>query len=153
MAQETDGVGPNQHDEFVLEYQLRLLKRYGLVAYGCCEPYTHKFAMLKKIPRLRRVSVSPWCDVEKAAEELGDGIIFSWKPNPAMLVGELDPRRIRDRIRRVLDVARHCALEIVLKDTFTIQGEPWRIETWSEIARVRSWSKPGRSFAVTSTMV
>ena len=69
-------MGPAQHDEFVLQYQLRMLKRYGLNAYGCCEPYNYKYGMLAKVPRLRRVSVSPWSDTNLAAENLVDHCIF-----------------------------------------------------------------------------
>jgi len=135
VAQEMDGIGPQQHEEFLLNYQLRLLAHYGLVAYGCCEPYTHKFDLLTKIPRLRRVSVSPWCDIEVAAEKLGDQVIFSWKPNPAMLVHPFDPDAIRAYLRRTLEVARGCVLEIILKDTFTLERDPARVETWARIAR------------------
>ena len=134
-AQEMVLVGPVQHEEFLLNYQLRLLEHYGLNAYGCCEPYTYKFDMLKKIPRLRRVSVSPWCDLEVATEELGSDYIFSWKPNPAMIVGEYDPDHIRAYIRRTLEVAGDCVLEIIHKDSFTIRHEPARLETWARIAR------------------
>ena len=135
LAQEMAWVGPDQHEEFVLDYQLPLLKRCGLTSYGCCEPFTHKFDMVKKIPNLRRVSVSPWCDIEVAAETLKDEYIYSWKPNPAMLVGRYDPDAIRSYIRRTLEVTRDCVLEIILKDTITLQHEPERVETWARIAR------------------
>jgi|YNPNPStandDraft_1061719.scaffolds.fasta_scaffold08852_2 hypothetical protein len=135
VAQELAGVSPAQHEEFVLNYQLRLLEHFGLNAYGCCEPYTNKFDLLRKVPRLRRVSVSPWCDIETAAEKLQDRYIFSWKPNPAMLVGHFDPERIRAYIRRTLQVARGCVVEIIQKDTFTLEHQPARLETWARIAR------------------
>jgi hypothetical protein len=135
VAQELAGVSPAQHEEFVLNYQLRLLEHYGINAYGCCESYATKFDMLRKVPRLRRVSVSPWCEVEVAAEKLQDDYIFSWKPNPALIVGNFDPDRIRSYIRRTLEVAKGCVLEIVHKDTFTLEHEPARLETWSRIAR------------------
>ena len=134
-AQEMVLVGPRQHEEFVVDYQVRLLQHYGLNAYGCCEPYTYKFDMLRKVPRLRRVSVSPWCDLEVAAEELGSDYVFSWKPNPAMIVNEYDPDYIRAYIRRTLEVAKDCVLEMIHKDTFTIRHEPTRLETWAKIAR------------------
>jgi len=134
VAQEAVGIGPDQHDEFILHYQLRMLEHYGLNAYGCCEPYTTKLAMLERVPRLRRVSVSPWCDVEVAAEKLADRAIFSWKPNPAMVVGRFDPERIRATIRRTLDVTQGCVVEMIHKDTFTIDHDPSRLETWARIA-------------------
>ena len=135
VAQELAWVGPAQHEEFVLEYQLRLLERCGLNAYGCCESYAAKFDMLKRIPRLRRVSVSAWCDVATAADALQDKYVYSWKPNPAMIVGRFDPKAIRAYIRRTLEIARGCVLEVILKDTFTIEHEPARLETWIRIAR------------------
>jgi len=135
VAQEFSEVSPQHHEEFVLDYQIRILKLFGLNAYGCCEPLTHKFEILYKIPRLRRVSVSPWCDIEKAAEKLKGKYIYSWKPNPAIIIGEFDPEAIRSYIRRTIETAKDCVLEIILKDTFTIDGEPQRLETFARIAR------------------
>lgn len=135
-AQAASEIGPDQHEEFILEYDLRVMERCGLNAYGCCEPYTNKFDMLKRrVPRLRRVSVSPWCDVERAAEALGDEYLFSWKPNPAMLVGEFDPEKLRPYFRRTLEVARDCVLEIILKDAITVEGQPQRLEQWVRVLR------------------
>jgi hypothetical protein len=135
VAQELAWVGPVQHEEFVLRYQMRLLEQCGLVAYGCCESYQKKFAMLRRIPRLRRVSISPWCDVEAAAAQMESRYIYSWKPNPAMIVGCFDQDAIRAYIRHTLEVTRGCALEIVHKDTFTVECEPQRLTTWCRIAR------------------
>jgi len=136
VAQELSHVSPEQHEEFVLAYQLRLLREFGLNAYGCCEAYTGKFEMLKdNVPRLRRVSVSPWCDTERAARALQDEYIYSWKPNPAHVCTWYDPAQARKDIRQTLGTARGCVLEMVLKDTFTIQGDPGRLETWTRIAR------------------
>jgi hypothetical protein len=136
VAQELSGVSPAQHEEFVLEHQLPILERFGLVAYGCCEPYTHKFDMLKRrVPRLRRVSVSPWCDIPAAAAALQDRYIFSWKPTPAMLADVFHPDQVRRYIRTALEAARDCIVEIILKDTFTIQRDPRRVEEWTRIAR------------------
>ena len=136
VAQELSGVGPVQHEEFVLDHQMPLLDRFGLVAYGCCEPYTKKFDMLKRrIRALRRVSVSPWCDLDAAAEALENRFIFSWKPSPAMLADRFHPDQVRAYIRDMLTRTRGCIVEISLKDTFTIQREPWRVIEWSRIAR------------------
>jgi hypothetical protein len=136
VAQEASGVGPAQHEEFILEHQLPYLARFGLVAYGCCEPYTRKFDLLKRrIPRLRRVSVSPWCDIGAAAEALGDRYLFSWKPNPAMLADRFDPDHVRAYLRDALGRTRGCRVEVILKDTFTVQGDARRFTEWTRIAR------------------
>ena len=134
VAQELSEVGPTQHEEFAINYQLPILERFGLNSYGCCEPLTRKFDLIKKrIPRLRRVSVSPWCDTEIAAEALEDKYIYSWRYNPANIVGVFEPEKIRADIQNLLHVAKDCVLEIILKDTITVENDPQRLNIWSQI--------------------
>jgi hypothetical protein len=135
-AQELAAVSPGMLEEFVLPYQARLLNRFGLNCYGCCEDITHKLpAILRQLPRLRRVSVSPWTDIRVAAETLQDRYIYSWKPNPTAMVVTFDPDLIRRSVREVLDVARGCHVEMILKDTHTCEGRPERLAAWVDIAQ------------------
>lgn len=138
-AQIMSEVSPAMHEEFVIRYEVPIAERFGLNIYGCCEPLHRKLAMLKRhIPRLRRVSISPWADKAVSAEQLGDQIIFNWKPNPAVLAGvDFDEDWAREDIRETIDICRAngCALDIVMKDTHTCQGQPWRFDRWAEIAR------------------
>ncbi len=134
-AQEISGVSPAMHDDFVMRYQLPILERFGLNCYGCCEPLHQKFDMVLKVPNLRRVSVSPWCDPEIAADALGNRFIFSWKPHPAYLADvTFDPDAVRAYIRRTLEIARGCVVEVILKDTHTCNGQPERFDQWTRIA-------------------
>lgn len=134
-AQEFSEVSPLQHEEFGLKYQKKIFEKFGLVSCGCCEPYTHKFEIIKKIPNLRRVSVSPWCDINKAVEELEDKYIYSWKPNPAYLAMDFDSDFIRRYIRNVLQTTKGCIMEIILKDTITAGNKPEKFEMWNKILR------------------
>ena len=45
-AQEFALVSPAMHDEFLLRYQIPIMSRFGLAAYGCCEDLTRKIGML-----------------------------------------------------------------------------------------------------------
>jgi hypothetical protein len=136
-AQEMAQVSPDMHREFILQYEKRLLAPFGLNGYGCCEDLTHKLDDVLTIPRLRRVSISPWADVEACARRLERRAIFSWKPNPAMLCGTFDPAAVRTCIRRTICACREhdCALEIILKDTHTCENHPERFDQWLRIAR------------------
>ena len=134
-SQELALVSPEMHAEFVLQYEKRLLAPFGLTGYGCCEDLTRKLEHVFTIPNIRRISISPWADVDVCAGKLRDKYIFSWKPHPAMLVGEFDPERIRAYIRHTLDVTRGCVLEMVLKDTHTCENHPERFTAWTRIAR------------------
>ena len=87
------------------------------------------------IPNLRRVSVSPWANVDKCAERLDGDYTFSWKPHLAHLVGDFDPERVRGYIQHTLDVTGNCVIEMILKDTHTCEHHPERFGEWTRIAR------------------
>jgi hypothetical protein len=141
-AQTMSLVSPAMHEEFVLRYQLPILERFGLNYYGCCEPLHLKLDMLKRhVPRLRRVSISPWADKRMSAEKLGPNIIFGWKPNPAYLAAvEFDADLVRRDIRETIDICKEygCPLEMTIKDTHTCNHEPGRFEEWTRIAMEES---------------
>jgi hypothetical protein len=134
-AQELVGVSGAMHEEFVFQYQRPLADRYGLNCYGCCEPVTDRLDYVLKIPRLRRISISPWADKRLAAEGLRDKYIFSWKPNPAQMCGKFDEDWIRRDIRETLEIAKGCVVEMIMKDTHTCDNDPKRLSAWVRIAQ------------------
>lgn len=134
-AQEMDPVSPAMHEEFVLQYERRLLAPFGLNGYGCCDDLTRKFDYVLQIPRLRRISIAPWANVDAAAERLGSDYIFSWKPQPTFLVGDFDEDRVRAYIKHTIDASADCVLEMILKDTHTCENHPERFTRWTAIAR------------------
>jgi hypothetical protein len=143
-SQETVGVGPEQFEQFIFPYQLDLATRFGRVYYGCCEPVHGRWNVLKRIPNLRSVSVSPWADEEKMAEALAGRCVYSRKPNPAQVsTGVFDEAAIRADISRTFAVARGCDIEIIMKDVHTLDGHPERLARWVQLAREESegsWS-------------
>ena len=136
-AQELAQVSPEQHYEFSLRYEQELLEPFGLTGYGCCEDLTHKLDYVCQLPRIRRISISPFADVDACAVKLKGNYIFSWKPQPSHLVGEFNAEFIRAYIRHTLDVCRAngCVVEMVLKDTHTCEHHPERFDEWTRIAR------------------
>ncbi len=106
-SQETVQVSPEMFEEFVFPYQAPILERFGLNCYGCCEPLDKRWHVVKKFPRLRRISVSAWADLETMAADLGTDYIYSYKPTPADLARPtLDEDRIRADLRRALEITR-----------------------------------------------
>lgn len=134
-AQEMAQVSPEMHAEFILPYEKRLLAPFGLNGYGCCEDLTQKLDDVLTIPNIRRISIAPWADVEACADKLQDKAIFSWKPNPAYLVGNFDEEHTRAYVGRTLAAARGCVLEMILKDTHTCEHHPERFDAWTRIVR------------------
>lgn len=135
-SQETVGVSPTMFEEFILPYQEPIARRYGLLYYGCCEPLHTRIRAIKKLPNLRRVSVSPWCDQEKMVLELGKDYIHCRKPNPTLISTErFDEDIIREDIRKTLRITAGCPVELVMKDVHTVKDQPWRLGRWVELAR------------------
>lgn len=134
-AQEFEAVSPGQHDEFLLQYQMPIMKKFGLVNYGCCETLDNKVDMLRQIPNLRRVLMGPLADLKAGCEQIGRDYIVSWRPNPAMVSAGFDPDAVRKTIRRGFDDAADCHIEIMLKEMMTIQGDLSRLFQWTQIAR------------------
>ncbi len=136
-SQELALVSPRMHRDFALQYESRLLAPFGLTGYGCCEDLSRKIEDILQIPNIRRISISPFADVERSAAALKGRAIYSWKPQPAHLVGEFQPEQVRAYIRRTLEVckAHGCFLEIILKDTHTCEHHPERFDAWTRIAR------------------
>lgn len=135
-SQETSQVSPEMFEEFIFPYQKPILERFGLNCYGCCEPLDKRWHVVKRLPRLRRISVSPWSDLQKMADFLGDQYIYSMKPNPADLaVAQIDEEHIRSKLREALKITRDCRVEIVMKDNNTIGRNPQNVIRWCKIAR------------------
>jgi len=135
-AQIFSEVSPDMHWDFALRHDLPWLEQFGLNYYGCCEPLHQKIAILRRIPNLRKVSVSPWCNAEKMAEELGDEVVLSVKPNPAVFATDVwNPDKARSDIRALLEKTRGCSVELVMKDVSTVRRDPIRLFEWAKIAR------------------
>jgi hypothetical protein len=135
-AQIFSDVSPEMHVEFALQYERRWMDRFGLTYYGCCEPLHRKLDMLRSLPNLRKISMSPWVDVEYAAQRIGGDYVFSHKPNPALFAEDtFNAGRARQELVDVLDRTRRCCVEVIMKDISTVRYEPQRLWRWAEIAR------------------
>jgi hypothetical protein len=137
MAQVFVGVSPAMHKEFELDYAQEWAKRFGLVYYGCCEPLHEKIDIIRELPHVRKISMSPWVDVEVGAQRIGGDYVFSRKPSPALLAPDVwSPAAVEADLRETKDAcARHgCPLEFILKDISTVRYRPQRLWEWVDVA-------------------
>lgn len=137
LAQILGSVSASMYDEFEITYTKPICERFGLVYYGCCEPLHAKMHLVRKLPNVRKVSMSPWVDEERGAQEIGKDYVYSRKPNPALLAATgFDAETIRRDLTKTRDIcARNgCALEFIQKDISTVCYEPQRLIEWSKIA-------------------
>jgi len=136
-SQEMTMVSPDMHEAFLMKYEAEFLQPFAMNGYGCCDDLTRKLDSVCALPQMRRISISPYADVKKCAEQLKGGFILSWKADPRDMVGGFSPETIRTRIRSALQAAADngCVFEMILKDTHTCDRQPDRFAVWSEIAR------------------
>lgn len=135
-SQETVSVSPEMYEEFIFPYEKPFLEQFGLNCYGCCEPLNSRWHVVKKHKNLRRVSCSPWADYEKMAENLGNKYIFSMKMSPADIATEhINHEKIRQDLRRNLEITKGCVVEIIMKDNHTIGNRPENVKEWCRIAK------------------
>ncbi len=128
-------VSPEMHEEFGLQYERRWLSRFGVTYYGCCEPLHDKLDILTSIPNLRKVSMSPWADVEKAVPKVAGRWVFSHKPSPAIFATDVyNPEQARKNLESVLQRTNGCVVEVIMKDISTVRWEPQRLWQWAEMA-------------------
>lgn len=136
-------VSPAMHEEFALRYENEVMARCGLNYYGCCEALHNRMHLMERVPRLRKISISAWCDVAGAAAAAGRRYVFSHKPSPAILAEDsFDPRRAGQDIRERLERSGGMPCEFIMKDISTVRGDPERVIAWCETAwRVISESR------------
>jgi hypothetical protein len=128
-------VSPQMHWDFAIEHELKWLERWGLNYYGCCEPLDHKMEQLRKIPNLRKISISPWCKMERAMDEVGQDYVMSIKPSPAIFAEDSwSPQKAKAIIKEILDLSQgQHHIEFIMKDVSTVRYEPQRLWEWESI--------------------
>lgn len=126
-SQETIGISPNMFGEFFHPFYMEVAQNFGLLNYGCCEPVNTIWEKyISKLPNLRKVSISPWCDEEYMGQALrGSKIIYHRKPSPNYIgVGKVfDEDAFRKHIMNTIQYARGCKLEFSFRDVYTVEGD------------------------------
>lgn len=138
-SQETTAVSPEMYGEFVYPYQDRLVKRYGLLSYGCCERVDTIFVdYLSKWKNLRKLSVSPFNNEMQVGEYLrGTRIVYYSKPRAEYVTnpGPLDEDAILKYFKGVCEAASGCLLEVAQREVGTIFGDFERGKRYVELAK------------------
>jgi hypothetical protein len=135
-AQIFSEVSPEMHWEFALRHDFRWLQRFGLTYYGCCEPLQGKMDLMRKIPNLRKISVSPWNDYKRILPDMNGRYVASIKPNPAIFVDDVfSPELAKATIQKAVDAGGDFShIELIMKDISTVRYRPQNLWLWSELA-------------------
>jgi len=137
LAQMFSTVSPAVFEEFEIDMCMPIFQRFGLVYYGCCDPLDRKMKEVRKIPNVRKISMSPWVDEDLGASQIKGDYVYSRKPTPALLAwDDFSEKEVRANLQATVDTcACHgCPLELILKDISTVRYQPQRLWKWAEIA-------------------
>jgi hypothetical protein len=137
MAQLFVSVSDQMWAEMEIPNAIRYYGRFGLGYYGCCDPLHSRIDQVRRIPGIRKISMSPWANVAEGAEGIAGDFVFSRKPNPTVVAMEaFHPELVEKDFREVLAVtkANGCPVEFTLKDISTCRGDPRRLWQWADIA-------------------
>jgi hypothetical protein len=139
-SQESIGISPEQFAEFIYPYYEELAGEYGLVYYGCCEPvHAYWDTSLSRLPNLRKISISPWCDEDIMAERLSGGrVIYSRKPSPNFIgiKAEFDEEAFTAYIKKTAAAVKgRCRAEFIFRDIYTLHGNLSKTRKAVEITR------------------
>ena len=122
-SQESAGISAGMFDEFLMPHFTRLAAKFKIWKFGCCEPVHDLMPVLQRLPGLRKVSVTPWCDLRKLAATCRPDVIWCRKPVPLKLCGAtFDADDLRRHLQETLDVGRDCFVEFVFRDTTLLTG-------------------------------
>jgi len=113
------------------------MDRHALVYYGCCEPLDNKLGLLKTVPNIRKLGVSPWSNVRLCAEQMRGDYVFARKPNPAFVAGTFSAETVITEISETLEacIEHGCPCELVLKDISTVTYKPQNIIEWNKVVQ------------------
>ncbi len=138
-SQETTAVSPKTFGEFVFPYQDRLVRRFGLLSYGCCERVDAIWPdYLSKWKNLRKLSVSPFNNENLVGEYLrGSNVVYYSKPRAEYVTqpGPMDEDALRSYFKGVFEAASGCLLEVAQREVGTIFGDFERGRRYVELAR------------------
>ncbi|MBN2851513.1 MAG: hypothetical protein JXQ23_02120 [Clostridia bacterium] len=143
-AQIFSSVSKDMHEEYDIAYMQKTIGECGLSYYGCCEALDKKIDIVEKLKNLRKISITPWADVENAAEIINKRYVLSSKPNPASVaVAYLDKEALRKEIGKILSACKknNCSVDIVLKDISSCGHRPENIFEWEQtvMQMVNEW--------------
>lgn len=137
MSQIFSSVSKDMHEAFDIELMMPLYDMFGLMYYGCCEPLHNKVDIIRRIKNVRKISMSPWADVEKGAESISGDYVFSLKPRPTLIGnGRFEADLIRAQLQQAKDACRrnNTPCEFILKDVSTVQGRVDFLDMWNDLA-------------------
>lgn len=133
-SQEFDQVSPAMWKEFLLDYQMPIMARFGHIAYGCCENLTKKIDGVLSIPNLRVFVCSAWTNLDTVIEKVGRKHVIMWRQKASDVVFPHDTDTLKRQLDEGLRKLQGHHVQVVLRELQTLAGHPDRLHVWTKLA-------------------
>ncbi|MBL8027551.1 MAG: hypothetical protein JNL74_14115, partial [Fibrobacteres bacterium] len=139
-AQTSSGFGPDMFKEFVQDYYVRMAEMFPgkTVYFHGCEPLDKKYEVLKALPNLRRIHVSPWSKVAKAAEVFQGSVVMEVHSHPAKVLMGMSESEMREEICGLVRDSGGFSMDLNLSDIHTVNNKPSQLALWAKVAQNQS---------------
>ncbi len=129
-------VSPRMHDQFAFKYDRQLMPLFRFANIGCCEVLSDRINYIRSIPNARRITISEWADLERAAKAIGTDYVYGYKPSGVPFISEpWNPALVRKEIREMLSCSQGCVVEIILNIGGTLgKNAAKQLIEWNQIA-------------------
>jgi hypothetical protein len=133
-------VSKEMSEEFAFAHEITWASMFPIYSYGCCERLDNKIgSLLEYFPNIRKISCSPYSDLEATLEQSEGRTVISFKPNSNYLAlgANADFDYLRDEIVEVCRLVEKYQTNVVLnmKTLITLQQQPWRLWQWCSMAQ------------------
>jgi len=129
-SQETETLSPEMFEELFLPSMKKVAEHFGLIYYGCCEHLHDRMdRILRYIPNIRSVSVSPWSDIDKMAEILDGKMVFSRKLNPMNICNDFQWDEIEKEVSHILKTVKNSTVEFIYRDIYRWGSDGEKFQT------------------------
>jgi len=115
MAEDEVGaplISPKMYEEMVLPYESEIADfRGGLWYWHSCGDTRDFFPLIKKIPNLEMVHISPWSDDGSAVDAFRDmlqDIAFERPLNPSEELLEIPEEKIESNLKKLKEIYKRC---------------------------------------------
>ena len=128
-------MSPVMFEEFLLEYQKIIFKRFGAVSYGCCENLTHKMDPVLDIANLKIMVCSDWTDTEKLIEKVDKKHCIMWRHLASDIIISDSTASMKEKINREAALLKGHSYQAILRELQTLMGHKDRLYEWADITK------------------
>ena len=133
-------LSPQLYEKFILPYEIELSKFYGVISYWhSCGDTADLHNLIKGIPHLQMIHISPWTDLEQSvANFAGSGIALEVVLHPLIDIQKATQEKIRSHLVHIRSVTQGISTTVRadgLQVISSVKKDLKKIKRWVDITQ------------------